>query len=265
MSFAKFASLLTAKKLYFASLDSFDDNFEGTSTTLNRLFDVGGFQALHNLVNVTMPLSFGLEVPSVEQRAQAQKKAQEDLVESQRMATVFGTFTIVDEKTHAHLTSRQRAWLDVSCWHRGVDESLAMWKIYGGVAESVCLQSSVEKLSESLTLPPGHSSLVAEVSYIDHYEDVITANHLLGPATHKMKPYEYEKEIRAIVWAPDSDIEKERGSKGSLLDVDPSKLITRVYLSPKAASWFESLVRSSLELAGLPDVIERSKLDRRPM
>jgi hypothetical protein len=80
-----------------------------------------------------------------------------------------------------------------------------------------------------------------------------------------MKPYEYEKEIRAIVWAPDSDIEKERGSKGSLLDVDPSKLITRVYLSPKAASWFESLVRSSLELAGLPDVIERSKLDRRPM
>jgi hypothetical protein len=265
MSFAKFASLLSSGQLFFASLASFaDDPHEGSGTEINRANDTGLFDALHAFVHKTLPASLGVDV-SPEDRARLRAEAEQEMNAARHVdSAVFGKLLLSPLMTYEQALRLQRNWLDASCWHEGVDESLAMWKIYGGSTEAVCITSTVKRLAASLRLTSEEFGYVGRVRYIDHREEYFEGENPLDPALHKRRPFAYEKEIRALVWERCADVTAVRIAAGRSVNVDLPSLVTRVRLSPMAAPWFQSLVQQTMHGA-LDAPLDRSNLDTEPI
>jgi hypothetical protein len=61
-----------------------------------------------------------------------------------------------------------RSTVYVSCWHINSNESEAMWRIYCGSAQGVALQTTYQKLYESIVNAQVH---MGAVTYIDYEKD----------------------------------------------------------------------------------------------
>ncbi|HEY5582278.1 MAG TPA: hypothetical protein VIK56_14170 [Rhodoferax sp.] len=262
LSLAKFLDLVRRRRIYFAALQHLGDWHEGGSTLLNMLFDTGLFEALDTLANYDMTASFGVNV-SVDERAHLKAESAARRAKRRIVDTAFGQFDVTESNRYRAVMLGQRAWLDVSCWHRNQDESLAMWKVYGGGAESVCVISSVGALASSLLPPKEVKVYVLPVHYIDHRNELFQSDHLLAAAIHKQKPYSYENEIRAIAVLGSADILSAREDTGSYIDIKPATLIQAVRLSPKAPAWFRELIEQETSPFQIP--ILQSELDHDPI
>ncbi len=263
MSLAKFLDILKRRRLYFPALSQFADQHEGSSTQLNMMLDTGVFDALHALVNYDMTATLGVNV-TTEERVHLRAKSEELRAQKRNVVTPFGPFEITDNVRYQEVMLGQRSWTDVSCWHRSVDESLAMWQIYGGGAESVCIISTVGDLISSLEPTADVSMYIHPVHYIDHRNQHFQTDHLLAPAIHKQKAYSYENEVRVIALNRSSDILTPRKESGRYIDIDPNRLITALRLSPKAPTWFRELIEHEV-LPHLQISIYQSDLDNAPI
>lgn len=264
MSFAKFVGLMRTSQLYFSSLATFAeiDPHEGSSTVIDALFESGLADALHTLVNFSMPLSLGTEL-SDQDRERLRAEEEGRRAATRTFKTPFGPVMIRDEQTYAQALLNTRRWLDASCWHMGEFESLAMWQTYGGSPEAVAVTTTVGRLARALKAKPGELLHLGAVRYIDHQEDYFNTDHVLAPALHKQRPYSYEQEVRAIVWNPTEDPTRLRAEPGRSIECDLGELVTGVRVSPRAQSWFEALVEQ--EVRGLGMSIDRSELARGPV
>ncbi len=65
----------------------------------------------------------------------------------------------------------QRQWMMISCWHMSEYESAAMWKLYTKSDESICIQSTYEKLANVLP----EIIYIGQVQYIDYSKEWIGA------------------------------------------------------------------------------------------
>ncbi len=262
MSLAKFLDLIRRKRIYFAALQHLGDRHEGGSTALNMLHDTGVLDALKRFATYDLTLSLSADL-SVDERARLEAERAASRAKRHTINTAFGKFDVIDKNRYREVMLGQRAWLDVSCWHRNQDESLAMWKVYGGGGESVCVISSVGALASSLLPPIDARVHVLPVHYIDHRNEHFQSDHQLAAAIHKQKPYSYENEIRAIVVRGSVDILSVRKETGSYIDIQPTKLIQAVRLSPSAPTWFRELIEH--ETASLQIPIHHSELDHDPI
>lgn len=261
MSFATFAALLRNKQLFFPALSTFEDQHEGSTTALNAAFESGILTGLDALANNFAGAAFGVGL-TAEERERHRAEGRTKMAAPKYVDTVFGRLEQTPDRPYARIMRSQRHWIDVSCWHKNTAESLTMWKIYGGSAESVRISSTVGLLASSLTLPPSLGSYIAEVRYIDHDNDYFKTEHEASPALHKQKPYSYEQEVRAIVWNPSDSIFGDRSDKGRLATVDVRALITGVRVSPSAKPWFRELVNATMkgELDGEASQSEMARL-----
>ncbi|WP_341887044.1 hypothetical protein [Variovorax sp. YR752] len=263
VSFATFLSIVRTRKMYFPAAGTFSDKHEGSGTVIDEMHLDGLFDALHALVNYRMTASLGIGV-TPERRETL--KAEAEAIEKRRrtIQTPFGALDVTPERKYRQILAALRLSLDVSCWHENIDESLAMWKIYGGSAESVCIRSTVGALDSALQLEPDARKVVARVKYIDHQQDWFEDGHAFSSVTHKQKPYSFEQEVRAIVWNPGSDPFEPRAATGSLVDIDLHKLVTSIRLSPEAQPWFRALV-AGVVADDLKVEIEQSIISRDPI
>ena len=267
MSLAKFFDLLKRRRLYFCSLAHLSDSHEGSSTLPNMLVDTGVANALDTIVNYSLPATFGIGL-SKEERDRLRTESESRMSEKPRIRTAFGTFTIDEDIRYRDIMLGQRAWIDVSCWHKNIDEntdeSLAMWKIYGGATESICINTSIEKLVSSLSPSDDLSVYIYQVNYIDHREQNYKLEHPLAPAIHKQRPYSYENEIRVIALNQSSNIYLSRNESGRYIESDPQKLIGALRLSPKSPPWVRELLEYEIRpLLQVP--ILQSELDNDPI
>lgn len=262
MSFATFMSILRTGKMYFPAAGTFGDKHEGSGTILDEAHYDGVLDALNAFANYgTAVLDF--DMPP-EQRSEL--KAQGDAIRNRErtIETPFGEIAVTAERPYRQVLSALRMHLDVSCWHKNVDESLAMWKIYGGSAESVCLESTVGALDESLLIEPHEQKVLAAVKYIDHQKNWFESAHALSSVTHKQKPYSFEEEIRAVVWTSDADVFEPRSRAGRLIPVALPSLVKRLRLSPEAQPWFRALVEDVVKDV-LRVEVEQSIINRGPI
>jgi len=114
----------------------------------------------------------------------------------------------------------------VSCWHSNEEESMAMWKLYGRVNASVCIETTIERLinccSEYCKGQQSHNIYLTEVQYVlpdelqgrkpkflwDYWESAninpsdcrynMMSIKVLQSLAFKHRAYSYEKEIRLI-------------------------------------------------------------------
>lgn len=248
MDFDKFMSLLDRRALFFARSDKLGDRFEGSYPRRN----------IEELVEVPDCL------PGVTQEDYDQLRAgNRDTIYLLRMAAF------------------------ISCWHANSIESASMWESYLRGKNGVAIQTTVRRLKASmpqLRLPnkrpkarfepaPRSKMEIGYVKYIDYEKVRISEDIIVAPIAHKRKYYEDERELRAIIFdfgllheiiKPDFDPTATRG--GYYVTVNLATLLERVVTTPKAALWFEDLVRSQVRRYRLnPNIVSPSSLAGAPM
>lgn len=273
MSFATFSSLITTRKMFFPALSTFSDKHEGSGTESDEIRSSGIMDVLKSASEYARAITAQLnekEKKSEEELEKIEKETQQIFLKHKKIVdtprileTPFGDMQLNVENHYRKIMSAVRKWIDVSCWHKNIDESLAMWKIYGGSAEAVCLNSTVGALNSSIIIGSEIQMRISEVKYIDYQDYEFDKTDVLASALHKQKPYDYEKEIRAVIWNDRVNIFEPRNASGRLVDINLETLMQSVRLSPAAQPWFKNLVETSIE--NFPNVkVEQSIIDREP-
>ncbi len=139
-------------------------------------------------------------------------------------------------------------------WNLGKGENYNMWKTYTrGAGEGVAIQTTVGNLRAQLAANTQFPYVYAgKVSY-----EPIPGNNIdqFTVSTHKREFYDNEKEYRVLV-LHQFRFEKDKDGKeirvplypdGTGFNFDPGALIDKVYISPFAGGWFESVLKSAIK------------------
>src|SRR5579859_2304890 len=134
----------------------------------------------------------------------------------------------------------------VSCWHINDDESAALWKIYVTNNEGVAIQTTVERLIDSLAQKPTYRGQIIYGS-ID-WKEGNTSAKIAVSFFNKRPSFKHEQEYRIVIQSNDSMDEL----GGVNVSVTLDRLIENVYIAPSAAKWFAKLVEEiTVEKYGL--------------
>lgn len=249
-TFTKFVSLLSKRALYFIAADRLEvfDPFEGSYTKANLQLDGMPFDQLpeetQQKINIKQEIEFEFR----------------------------GKFREIVKK------ARSRAF--INCWHVREHESAAMWKIYATEDAGIAIRSTVGRLKASFRQYTDYPVYISSVAYINYDIDIIPESpYLLTPVFYKRKSFEYENELRALIYGSqyrdpadptrkqtEWDGRKAEGSffvadvRGLYAAIDVDALIDTIYISPKAPPWFVELVRSISDKFGLKAPITQSDL-----
>ena len=136
----------------------------------------------------------------------------------------------------------------INCWHKNNNDSIAMWRLYGGSNNSVAILSSVFRLANVLRDHPFDQKAeikIDKVTYTNHWKDPrINFNPYSRVFFYKVRAYDYEKEIRAVLDTTRTHFEKAPlGDKGVFLSIDFPNLIEEIVTAPDAPDWFYKLIK----------------------
>ncbi|RKU36458.1 hypothetical protein C6496_13495 [Candidatus Poribacteria bacterium] len=164
--------------------------------------------------------------------------------------------TVGDTNTLEEFQKNWSRYALCSCWHNAKEESMSMWDKYhlhnGGIAIKTTFGNFKDCLGE------GYRVFIGNIEYIDHYEYPVPKNinemsMLYTWYFYKRKPFEYEREFRAIFFDsprsftdyidnygnlinPDATLKNNKYpdtcKTGKLLKVDLNTLICKVIISP---------------------------------
>lgn len=139
----------------------------------------------------------------------------------------------------------------VNCWYAGRFDSPQIWEKYGGVNNSVAIQSSICALRRALE-PASQKVYLSNVSYIDYDSEPLPLGNAFLSALHKEKQFQSEREVRALLL----EARREQGNfmpgpEGGIdVQIDVASLIEDVQVAPGSDEWFHSWVQSVRERRG---------------
>jgi hypothetical protein len=156
------------------------------------------------------------------------------------------------------------------CWHQSEHESAAMWRGYLKSDEGVAVRSTFGRLRDSLT-DAREKVRISVVRYLDFDRDLIDLPggefNVIASFVHKRKSYEYERELRAMVWYPGEDhlSPRQKGERGLLIPVHLDALVEAIYVAPSAPTWFAELTEDLVHHLGLTAPVRQSDMLRSPL
>jgi hypothetical protein len=139
---------------------------------------------------------------------------------------------------------------------------MAMWRLYG---DEIAIQSTFDRLARSFRDCPCDVKIGC-VKYFMPGKD--TFNNV-GPFTifvpllHKHQGFEYEQELRAIIWETGNMARKTDGSV--LAPVDLNILIERVFISPPSKPEVKTDVEEFTKKHGITVGVQQSELTKVPL
>lgn len=139
-----------------------------------------------------------------------------------------------------------------NCWHMNDEESDAMWKIYVSGIGGVAILSSISRLKQCFGKSPQEIHLGC-IRYIK--DETGHHDHLLRRFMRKKPAFKHEQEVRLIF--VDND-KTHIDDAGLLIPVDTATLIDKIVVSPRAESWFVTLVQKVTERLGYKIEVEPS-------
>jgi len=155
---------------------------------------------------------------------------------------------------------RQRLY--VNCWHMNEHESLAMWKLYTSMNDSICVQSTYRRLWDCLPTKGIH---VGTVTYIDYDLERFEDGNVFNPIMHKRKSFSHEREVRAVAWEAPTGPNLEGDTPScKIIPVDIRGLIEGVYVAPDCSPLLVEVVQGLLEAAGLKLDVKQSGVNAPP-
>lgn len=130
----------------------------------------------------------------------------------------------------------------VNCWTASEHESHALWRIYCPSSESVAIQTTFERLKNSIGLP------ILEVSYEtpDVKHSMLNVKNLVA---QKRPMYKYEQEVRIVLVENFTDPKHpDRKTIGAGVDWDPEMHLENIWVHPEAPFWFIETVTEIVQL-----------------
>lgn len=133
-----------------------------------------------------------------------------------------------------------RPHININCWHMNDFESAGMWKLYSKTNESICIQTTFERLEKALP----NKIRFGKVKYINYDKDWIPESDVYYPFIYKRLSFEHERELRAIFDSTENDFDEsfEKNENGYWINLNLQTLVQRIYVSPEAQDWFVELV-----------------------
>ena len=242
MDVTRLVALMQTRSLHFARADTLGDPFEGSLALLNQI--------------------------AHEQMIAEMLKDQENHPSS------AVRYTRDQLREHLAQGTRQgRQWVFISCWHSGETESLAMWNQYGSSGGSVVIQSTYQKLMD--TLPSEacidkdksentsiYLGMVQYKNYSSLHEGLTLNANMLSPFIHKRTAFEYEREVRAFLMFPAAD---SRSIWSVDVNVDFDRLIETIRVRPGTPDWERQTIETLIGKYGLGMKVTPSEIDIEPM
>ena len=165
------------------------------------------------------------------------------------------------QRAEMHKAERKKTF--VSCWYSGRHDSDAMWRRSGFDGDgSVAIRTTAARLAKAL---PSWAYL-GRVSYKDYETDVFPTTTCWSAFFHKRECFSHEREVRVLVNPSVDDIGDEDALKrvGLELPVEINKLVTTIYVSPAAPSWFLGVVARLATDLGATCPVEKAPMDLEP-
>ncbi|MEK5366791.1 DUF2971 domain-containing protein [Bacillus sp. FSL R5-0654] len=259
MSLAKFIDLLKSKQLFYCRADLFEDKFEGSSPLKQYEFNQSLVEKISSDVNNKLYVNIG--------------KGFMDLGKGGEHLTKF-----FEEAKLMHY---------ISCWHQNEAESEAMWKLYLQGNEGVAIRTTGSNLYTSISNHNENSIMNDFVEYIDFNtmgidQSIKDKYNWSAPFFVKRNHYSHEKEYRSVIryvnTQVDSNLSKFNFDKdkqiektGLKVDVDLTRLINEVYVSPFSAPYFKEIVSDLLRKYEVKDrdnkymTVKDSNLNKSPI
>ena len=171
-----------------------------------------------------------------------------------------------------------------NCWHMNDGESDAMWKLYRKGSHGIAIQSTVERVKQSLHNSPDDTVYMTLVEYIDY--DCFTPPNTLFESSdymYKRRAFRHEQEVRLgtcrsdvrsefvdgpRIKAPSTpsvtfkDVLLHPEREGVNVSVDVPVLIERAVIYPFAPFWFSDLVTSLCKRLGYAFGVVPSEMAR---
>jgi hypothetical protein len=263
MTLDKFIDLLSTNKLFFASVNSYEssDPFEGLlpKVILDCMKEV--FSPELNLLSSNVSISEDYMNKKIEEGLDSNFLAQK-LVEYEKIKDDVKKMPLVFEEVFFKTLQS----VVVNCWHQNEYESEAMWKLYSENNKGIAIQTTVQDLIDSIA---DERVGLSKIKYIDFYDTELKAqdcivDNQIAPLL-KRKSFEHEQEVR-LFFTPDVDYKtltsKDYRHLHAVIDVDISKLISKIYISPYASVPYQSSVRAIANKFGIEDskIIDSSLL-----
>jgi hypothetical protein len=246
MDLPKFLSVLDRAALYFPRIDKLAeaDPFEGYQTNAEAGIDKLKFEDLPPGWLATTPFN----TPELFRKFIDLRQVMRDFAARNRESTF------------------------VNSWHAQEYESAAMWSLYLKSRDGIAIQSTYNRLIQSMTSYTDFFVFVGLIHYIDYDREFIPQGNLLFPFMHKRKSFEHEKELRALIWTPqhgkndltDPSKNKFKDTPGLYVPVDIKALIQAVFVAPTADRWFADLVSSLTRRFDLNLTVVKSRLTDLP-
>ncbi|MBS1595107.1 MAG: hypothetical protein JST90_12370 [Bacteroidetes bacterium] len=226
MDFTKYASMLTKQALFFCRIDKLGDQYE-----------------------MSMPIE------NIKSSTEYYNNNEEIIKRNLSGITLKEWNSLFDIIKPSVL---------INSWHRNDYESAAMWSIYLKTNEGIAIQSTYKKLCDSFNLTDDEIN-IGTVSYKDYQMDRIDDETLFGYASHKLKSYEYERELRAMLTNQTDGSQKPLYEVGKNVPVVLDTLVECVYVAPNAQKWYGELVIDLTKRLGYNFPIKMSSLNDRSL
>ncbi len=240
MDFAKFISLISKEALYFANPNQFNDPYEFY------------LPKSHNLAKEEK-----IYKPEIEKMNNLKKQIilNKPGIEKTDLFKIFEQKIIDLPKQFKNAEKEVKNRFGISCWHINDYENEALWKIYTNQGQGIAIETTSEKLEESLTY---HRRITLDkVRYEDFDTAQIEKGHKHYSGFIKRKAFEYEKEYRASLLLDEKDY-----GKGCFVKADLDILIEKIHVSPLIPEYFLESIKYLCkgELSFLEDRIVQSNL-----
>lgn len=258
MNLPKFMYLLQEKALFLPKMSKFSDHLEGGLTARDYFARSNEAAIIDLALNALFPT--GQKPDSDRQRQLSRAEALQKTLMDRTFETPFGSYNCEEIEK---LFVRCREWLYVSCWHKSPHECAAMWSLYGGDKNSICLFTSMEKIQSQVYSKESNQNIIfQEISYLDHGTAPFQASSL-APFISKAMPFSFEKEVRVICYDPaiDLKVSEENPENGKRLDIRSlNELIDSIVVSPTADAWFVALIKNLCSSYKLDAKVNESSL-----
>lgn len=153
----------------------------------------------------------------------------------------------------------------INCWSRGIDDNMALWKLYGKSNDCVALTTTVGQLTEMLNGFKGHGELsLRKVKYIKHWKNPeIKVKPLSNVFRYKAIGYSFENEVRVILDRFDHNSDSKE--EGVILPVIPKSFLRSVVVSPECSPWFKSVIEDIMEKYNISCPVRISSMSKEPI
>lgn len=160
--------------------------------------------------------------------------------------------------------TRIRKSMFVNCWRLSAYDSEAMWKLYCPTNEGIAIQTTYNKLVDSI--PGNKTTYIGLVNYLDYEKDAFDNWNIFNAAMHKRKAFEHEKEVRIIkseskFWGTQS---KPCLIEGIEIQTHLFENIESIYVNPYAPEWFFHTVKKLIDRLDLHLEMKWSEIKSTP-